>query len=736
MNMKKVRYILMMAAAVLLAAACNHDADEMTIPSTTPAFKAHSDVVVNSNTENETLTLAWTPAKFGEKTQVNYTVTATLDGQAQEIGQISDTCLLSMTNAELFKKMGISEVGDYAITFSLNAAAANGASKKAEDMTVNFKYDHNAYLWVPNSGQGDDFAAASRLLQKNDGKGKHFYGYVYLEGNSQVGLRLSSQPSTEGTIYGAGSAAGKLVAGANAAAIKFDAGLYYFDVDLKNLSYVAIPLNRVGLVGEMNGWGGSGDTPMVYNPKEKTWYATAKVEKNQSYKVRFNNMWDIPAGADKYNLSLGESPKNLVVASNTNLTVATTGVVGFTLNLNDYPYTITESLIKENSDALYAATSVSSWDYSNAPMLKKVADGEYLGCVTMASAGTVLFSTMRSSAGTIYGGTAAAIAKGSTVNPIALAAGTYMIDLNLNTLKMTAMPVKTVAMKGASFNVAMTKAAAGKYTLTNTFAADDFYRIVLTTDAMTVNGASQTEFAFGGSCLELVYGGDELLMKKDQHSLDLRLGLSYYNQMFIDGLMKDFDLYPTEIGVTGDFGDISWDMGKSPKLPGDKKTGIYKGFVSMYKATCGFKFTIQKSNTWYGGTETSANNYSIGSDKGDNLKIADGLYFWTVDLANKTAIATPMTRVALIGDATPTGWAGDTEMKYNPETGKYELTIALTIPGAMKIRFNSDWTYNLGGDPANLQQNSANNIAVSAAGTYFLQLDLTHTPYTLVMTKK
>lgn len=730
--MKKVKYLLSLAAMLVLATACNHDPDEIVVPSTLPEIKAHSNVVVNNNTESETFTLAWSPAKYGVATDVEYNVYATCDGGTPVLLGSTDLLQFSMPNGDILKAVGANIVGSYDLVFSLEAVSADGAKKQSQDVTVNFKYDKVAYIWVPGGHQGFAPESAPRLLQRVNG---HFYGYINLEGTGDVDFKFTSQPSWDGTNYGKGASDNSLSTAADADNNKLAAGLYYFDVDLANLTYTAVSLTRVGLVGGMNGWG-TPDIKMNYNSSSKTWTAIAKVSKGQEYKVRFNNMWDVPVGSEAWNLSLGGSKDNMEVASPTNLQAAADGIFEFTLSLADYPYTMKEAKLTENGLQLYVPSSANNWDYMSAPMLKSEVDkdgkstGVYNGVLDFAANAEFVLAALRTPYGTQYGGALdnlVTYTDGAEPVKMSLAAGKYIVKVDVNAKTVTTSVISSVDVAGVNL---IYDSSSKTWKATHTFADDAFYKVKVS--------AGATNLVFGGSNLNLAVGGDELYMKAGARTLELSLGRDVANTLKIDGTLQDFLLYPSEIGVTGDFSDISWNVGNSPKLPGNVKTGIYNGYVSMYGATYGFKFTQASPETWFGGVAAAdgaagVKMFTLGGN--DNLTIAEGLYFWTVDLANKTAQAMPITRVGVIGEATPTGWNSDTEMTYDKASGKYKLTIALTKAN-IKIRFNSNWDYNLGGDPANLEHKSPDNIAVASAGTYDLTLDLAHTPYKLTMEKK
>lgn len=98
-------------------------------------------------------------------------------------------------------------------------------------------------------------------------------------------------------------------------------------------------------------------------------------------------------------------------------------------------------------------------------------------------------------------------------------------------------------------------------------------------------------------------------------------------------------------------------------------------------------------------------------------------------LANTTDLTYSITATnwGIIGAATPTGWDSDTDLVYNPDNQKLEVTIALTA-GEFKFRANDDWPTNFGQDDngdGSLDQDGG-NLSVSEAGTYLVVLDLSN----------
>ena len=136
----------------------------------------------------------------------------------------------------------------------------------------------------------------------------------------------------------------------------------------------------------------------------------------------------------------------------------------------------------------------------------------------------------------------------------------------------------------------------------------------------------------------------------------------------------------------------------------------------MYLNQKGFKFSTQPNwdGTSYGAdfdTAPGAGNIVITEDA--------GFYQVDVDLSAKTYTLTPFT-IGIIGNATPKGWAGDTDMTYNPEERCWELKNVELTDGEMKFRHTNDWNLNWGG-PLDALVHDGDNIAV-AAGTYDIKL--------------
>ena len=154
---------------------------------------------------------------------------------------------------------------------------------------------------------------------------------------------------------------------------------------------------------------------------------------------------------------------------------------------------------------------------------------------------------------------------------------------------------------------------------------------------------------------------------------------------------------------------------------------IYTGMIAFTEGNLEFKITPAKNwNVDYG--DAGGGKISTGAA---NFKAPSaGVKQVTFDQSNDTwKIEDPITW-GVIGDATPNGWNGDTDMKMiNDGKGIYVVTLNLTV-GEYKFRYNHNWDVNLGGGNGTLTT-GGDNIKVAAAGNYTITLNAEAKTYTI-----
>ncbi len=174
----------------------------------------------------------------------------------------------------------------------------------------------------------------------------------------------------------------------------------------------------------------------------------------------------------------------------------------------------------------------------------------------------------------------------------------------------------------------------------------------------------------------------------------------------------------------------NWDPATSPMVKSTEAApDNVEGYIYMAGASNDFKFSVQPSwnGTNYGASGTAG---VLTDDPGaGNLNLTAGYYKLNVNASvnplTYTAVATTW---GVIGDATPTGWGGQTDMTYDPATQVFSLALHLSSDGKFKFRGTADFSISYGSKTANgkLDTEGGNDIPVALTADYAITLDLSH----------
>ena len=177
-------------------------------------------------------------------------------------------------------------------------------------------------------------------------------------------------------------------------------------------------------------------------------------------------------------------------------------------------------------------------------------------------------------------------------------------------------------------------------------------------------------------------------------------------------------VYADYIHLLGDINN--WAFGVD--FLASKGSGVYEGFAYIDGQ---FKFCAEDGSTWYG---AGAEAGTLSTDGGaDNISLESGYYALKADIENLTWTATPITRIGIIGPASPNGWNEDTALTYDAGSNTWKATMNLGA-GEFKFRANSDWTYNWGSTQESAEaiqlgvetacKNNGANFILSEDGTF------------------
>ena len=214
---------------------------------------------------------------------------------------------------------------------SMTGALTNGEAKAGKiakagkyKLTINMmdytytieEVNYDPFIYFIGSTDGWS-SSDQKLALVDDAKGV-YTGYVYVADPNGAGLQFKFQRV-------AGSWDNEINAGAfntfsDAATneggnfgVNAGEGVYYFDVNLSEGTIKATKVEKMGIIGGFNNWGG--DAVMTWNAKEYCFEATNVGVTADGWKFRINGGWDINLGGSINDLTAGGD--NLSVAGNT-----------------------------------------------------------------------------------------------------------------------------------------------------------------------------------------------------------------------------------------------------------------------------------------------------------------------------------------------------------------------------------------------------------------------------------
>ena len=175
------------------------------------------------------------------------------------------------------------------------------------------------YLYTPGNSNGWN-QMDSQLLFTNDYV--TYLGFAYLDG----GFKFTSAPDWNGINFGQGDEEGTI--SSTGGDFSAEAGLYYCNVNINELTYSLTEITSIGMIGDFNGWGG--DEFLTPSDDNLVWTGTLTLEEAGGWKFRMNEDWAINLGGDTSNLSF-----------NGDNISSEAGTYTVTLDLSQLPYTCT-----------------------------------------------------------------------------------------------------------------------------------------------------------------------------------------------------------------------------------------------------------------------------------------------------------------------------------------------------------------------------------------------------------
>lgn len=183
--------------------------------------------------------------------------------------------------------------------------------------------------------------------------------------------------------------------------------------------------------------------------------------------------------------------------------------------------------------------------------------------------------------------------------------------------------------------------------------------------------------------------------------------------------------------AVGDF--VGWNINNPDSLISATSNGIFIGVLD-FRTSGSRAFLLVPAKSF-------SNKYADGGagklafNSGGDLIAPSNYHFQITANLNDNTIKYDRLSWGIIGDATPGGWGGDTDMLYNNGSRTWSITTALIGGREMKFRLNDDWGTNFGAKNAGvLDTENDNNIKIPGTGTsnYRITADFVARTYTLV----
>ena len=686
-----------------------------------------------TNPTGEVALITWTPARlvYGESVTYNVYLVAG-EGEpyllADGLTDLSYSTTIDALN-EAIVAAGGAEAADVPVRFIVEAVCESlpgGVEASSAAMTIKtYLSTFPDVLYIPGSHQGWDPATAPTLTQSSAVKG-YYEGIVDLTtaDGSDAEFKFCPVPKWENDFGGVVTVGGKDGVYVNASGtvgvpdnIKVPSGKYVVMLNKKLNKISMVSIKSVGVIGTaVGGW--DAEQTMVWNEDTNVFTKEVTLTPGE-FKFRLNDDWDYSID-DTYGVNGGGA----------NLNTSNEGNYKIQLDMSKHPYTV-KFINLSFPESVGITGSHQGWDPASAPRLNGDGEGHYEGFVNMAGEGTVSFKfTPNLDWSAEYAGSMDNLVTSGGGN-LELPAGYYKFMLDLTEMKATATPITSVEIVGS-----FTSWGTDEKYLMNYDAADNCWKI----EGAEIPAGGQWKFRMNSDwAINLGYGTLDNLVQDGGnitdtdpgvYTVELHIGTTPYHAVLTKTGGSDTPKWGTRLVVAGDYSGHSWDGAGDPKLRGDY-SGKFQGPLTMYHMTYGFKFV--HDGNWTGMSSADGLNWNLAVGGGDNLVLADGTYWFNVDMEAATATAFPITKVGLIGGFN--GWSDDVEMTFDREALTYSGTI--TVPDdqlEFKVRFNGNWDYSLGDDPSDLNCISAGNVKLEKGGTYKIVLDMAHASPNLTIT--
>lgn len=215
------------------------------------------------------------------------------------------------SEGKLGRRTELSDDGSFMVSVNGDAKFIKVTVNMLDGTYLIEKVNFVDYIYLPGNAQGWDPGTAAAL--KGDGNGL-YTGYAVMDGDFKFTQERAWAAEYNNASFTTCSAEFSLGAqdGGN---ISFTGarGLYYFTVNVATGDLSAVRVEKMGLIGDFNGWGT--DDEMTWNDADLCFEKTGATVTAAGWKFRMNGDWAVNLGGDLNDLQPDGS--NIAVAGST-----------------------------------------------------------------------------------------------------------------------------------------------------------------------------------------------------------------------------------------------------------------------------------------------------------------------------------------------------------------------------------------------------------------------------------
>jgi len=451
-DMKPLKRILYML--LLMLAACEKDEVRLTLqddatPAVITSTPAQLTTTISGDNLTDALEITWSEPDYGVKTQVTYTVEMDVACHnfsnpivlASTADRTLPVTLDVLNTKKLISDLKLPQFIPSQVSIRVRSAVREFATVSAPVTFTVTPYSAWARgLWLISDAWSDTSAPAIYAADESA-----YDGYLYLEAGKA--FRFGTGRVCGKILYGGSD--GNLTAGSAQTIAVSESGYYRVKADTQALTYELTRINSFGAIGSATAGGWNSSSELTYDPARQVWEGVIPLISG-ALKFRANNDWAINYGPASDDLT-----GTLRLDDPGAISIAQAGTYLVTLDVSktkspDFTYAVVEHNDTAPPATLWVPGGYQGWNPWTAPTIKALNADIFEGYVYISTPTGYKFTSAPDWDHINYGDagsgnlTTDGLADGMGLGT----AGVYRFNVNISTLKYTAVLINTMGMVG------------------------------------------------------------------------------------------------------------------------------------------------------------------------------------------------------------------------------------------------------------------------------------------------